>query len=99
FGIDVARLRVELAGRLFFPASADGDPAVRTRLVYGRIAPCYGWVVLSRCFVVGDVLFARASVDLLFALSRTSFDVGETRVWTLPAVGAVGTFGVGARIP
>ncbi len=56
-GLDVTRFRVELAGRLYLPASSDGDVAVRTRLVYGRIAPCYGWEVLSACFVaaVGSV--------------------------------------------
>jgi hypothetical protein len=56
-GLDVKRLRVELGGRIYLPASSDGDVAVRTRLVYGRLAPCYGWEVLSACFVaaVGSV--------------------------------------------
>jgi hypothetical protein len=56
-GLDVKRLRVELGGRMYLPASSDGDVAVRTRLVYGRVAPCYGWEVLSACFVaaVGSV--------------------------------------------
>ncbi|MBX3261156.1 MAG: sigma-70 family RNA polymerase sigma factor [Labilithrix sp.] len=124
FGVDLARLRVELAGRLFLPASSEGDVAVRTRLVHGRLAPCYGWVVLAGCvvaavgsvsgeavgdgvvssrlagqlyaaggvgvlsrvFVVDDLLFARASLDLLFAATRAGFDVGERRVWTAPVV-------------
>ncbi len=56
-GLDVTRFRVELGARLYLPASSEGDVAVRTRLVYGRIAPCYGWEVLSACFVaaVGSV--------------------------------------------
>ena len=56
-GLDVRRFRVELGARLYLPASSDGDVAVRTRLVYGRVAPCYGWEVLSACFVaaVGSV--------------------------------------------
>ena len=57
FGLDVTRFRVELGARLYVPASSAGDVGVRTRLVYGRIAPCYGWEVLSACFVaaVGSV--------------------------------------------
>ena len=56
-GVDITRFRVELGARLYLPASSDGDGAVRTRLVYGRIAPCYGWEVLSACLVaaVGSV--------------------------------------------
>lgn len=136
-GLDVSRFRLELSVRLFLPASGDDAVTVRTRLVYGRIAPCYGWVVLSACFVaavgglsgegrgdrvasarvdggvyaaagagivsrvflVKDVLFVRAAADLLFSLSRVGFDVGDERVWTLPAVGTAGTIGVGARLP
>jgi hypothetical protein len=136
-GLDVTRFRVELAGRLYLPASSDGDVAVRTRLVYGRIAPCYGWEVLSACFVaavgsvsgeatgarvassqldgqvyaaggvgalsrlffIGDRLFVRASIDLLFAATRVGFDVGDRRVWTLPVVSAASVVGFGARLP
>lgn len=137
FGVDLARLRVELAGRLFLPASSEGDVAVRTRLVHGRLAPCYGWVVLAGCvvaavgsvsgeavgdgvvssrlagqlyaaggvgvlsrvFVVDDLLFARASLDLLFAATRAGFDVGERRVWTAPVVSAAGAVALGVRLP
>jgi len=136
-GLDVTRFRVELGGRLYLPASSDGDVAVRTRLVYGRIAPCYGREVLSACFVaaagsvsgeatgteiassrlgghvyaaggvgalsrlflVGDRLFVRASIDILFAATRVGFDVGDRRVWTLPVVSAASVIGLGARLP
>lgn len=136
-GVDLARLRVELSGRMFLPASSEGDVGVRTRLVHGRLAPCYGWVVLAGCvvaavgsvsgeavgdgvvssrlagqlyaaggvgvlsrlFVVGDLLFARASLDLLFAATRAGFDVGERRVWTVPVVSAAGALSLGARLP
>ena len=136
-GIDLARLRVELSGRMFFPASSDGDVGVRTRLVHGRLAPCYGWTVLAGClvatvgsvsgeavgdgvvssrlegqlhaaggvgllsrvFLVDDVLFVRASVDLLFAATRAGFDVGDRRVWTVPVVSAAGALALGVRLP
>ncbi len=136
-GVDVARLRIEVGGRLFFPASSDGDVAVRTRAVYGRLAPCYGLLLASACFVVAvgsvsgeavgagvassridaqlyaaggvgalsrffvikDVVFVRASVDLLFSLSRVGFDVGDQRVWTVPMISGAGTLGLGARLP
>lgn len=52
FGLDIARLRFELAGRAYLPAASDGDVAVRTRLVHGRVAACYGWVVASACAAV-----------------------------------------------
>jgi hypothetical protein len=136
-GLDVARLRVELSGRVYAPASSDGDVAVRTRLVHGRVAPCYGWVVLAGCvvaavgsvsgeatgdgvvssrlagqvyaatgvgllsrvFVVDDLLFIRASVDLLLAVTRAGFDVGERRVWTVPFASAASTISFGVRLP
>jgi hypothetical protein len=135
-GIDHGRLRLELGGRVFLPASSDGDVAVRTRLVYGRLAPCYGLLVISGCaaFAIGsvsgeatgegvassridgqvyaaggpgvlsrvpfgDIVFVRAAIDFLFAFSRVGFDVGDRRVWTLPAVSAAATLGVGARLP
>jgi hypothetical protein len=134
-GLDVDRLRVELAGRAHLPASSEADVGVRARMAYGRLAPCYGWVVASACAVVaigsvsaeaigdgitasrsesqlyaaaglgavsrllfaGDRLFVRLSADLLFALSRAGFDVGDRRVWTVPTVGAAGAIGVGVR--
>ncbi len=136
-GLDASRFRIELAGRLYLPASSDGDVAVRTRLVYGRLAPCYGWEVLSACFVaavgsvsgeatgervassqlggqvyaaggigalsrlfiLGDRVFVRAAIDLLFAATRVGFDVGDQRVWTLPVISAAGAIGLGARLP
>ena len=136
-GLDVARARVELSGRMFFPASSDGDVGVRTRVVYGRLAPCYGLIVvaacfvgvvgsvsgeaigeravasrvesqlyaaggigaLSRFFVIKELLFVRAAVDLLFAVSRAGFDVGDQRVWTVPAVSVATMIGFGARLP
>ncbi|MBX3200966.1 MAG: hypothetical protein KF894_22695 [Labilithrix sp.] len=136
-GVDLARLRLELAGRMFLPASSDGDVGVRTRLVHGRLAPCYGWVVLAGCvvaavgsvsgeavgdgvvssrlagqlyaaggvgllsrvFVLGELLFARASLDLLFAATRAGFDVGERRIWTVPLVSAAGAISLGVRLP
>ena len=110
---------------------------MRTRLVYGRIAPCYGWTLLAGCLVVAlgslsgegtgasiatsrvdggfygaggagflsrvflieNVLFARVSVDVLASFTRSSFDVGGERVWSLPVVGAVMSIGLGARLP
>jgi hypothetical protein len=136
-GVDVARLRVELSGRMYLPASSEGDVAVRTRLVHGRLAPCYGWGVLAGCvvaaigsvsgeavgdgvassrldgqlyaaggvgalsrvFVVEDVLFVRAAIDLLFAATRAGFDVGDQRVWTVPIVSAAGAIALGVRLP
>ena len=136
-GLDVARLRLELSGRFYAPASSDGDVAVRTRLVHGRLAPCYGWVVLAGCvvaavgslsgeatgdgvvssrlagqlyaatgvglvsrvFVVEDLLFVRASVDLLLAVTRAGFDVGDRRVWTVPIASAASTISIGVRLP
>ncbi len=136
-GLDAARARLELSGRAWLPASTDDAVAVRTRLVYGRLAPCYGWLVASACavvavgsvsgeaigdavtgsksearlyaatgpallsrfFFVEDVAFVRASVDLLFSLARAGFDVGERRVWTVPAVAVTGALGVGVRLP
>jgi hypothetical protein len=135
-GIESGRFRVELGGRIFLPASSDEDVAVRTRLVYGRLAPCYGLRVISGCLPLaigsvsgeatgagiassrldgqvyaaagpgvlslvplGDVVFVRAAIDLLFPFSRVGFDVGDRRVWTLPVASAVATIGVGARLP
>jgi hypothetical protein len=136
-GLDLARARVELSGRMYLPASSEGDVAVRTRLVHGRLAPCYGWVVLSGCvvaavgsvsaeaigdgvtssrlagqlyaatgvgvlsrvFVVDDLLFVRASVDLLLTVTRAGFDVGDRRVWTVPSVSAASTLALGVRLP
>lgn len=136
-GVDVNRFRVELSGRMYLPASSDDAVAVRTRLVHGRVAPCYGWDVLSGCvvaavgsvsgeavgdgvassrldgqlyaatgvsalsrvFVIDDVLFVRASADLLLSITRAGFDVGDRRVWTVPAVSAVGALALGVRVP
>lgn len=136
-GIDVAHLRVEISGRMILPVSSEGDVAVRTRLVHGRLAPCYGWPVLAGCivaavgsvsgeavgegvassrlagqlyaagglgalsrfFVVDDLLFVRASIDLLFAATRAGFDVGDRRVWTVPVVSAAGGLALGVRLP
>lgn len=136
-GIARRRARLELGGRLFLPSSSGDDIAVRTRLVYGRLAPCYGWDVLSGCiaialgsvsgeavgqgvassrldgslfaaggvgavsriFFVRDIAFVRAAVDVLFPFGRVGFDVGETRVWTLPAASLTGALSVGARLP
>lgn len=56
-GADFDRLRLELAGRADFPASSAGD-VVRTRLVMGRVAPCYGVPVVSGC-----LLFAAGSLS------------------------------------
>jgi len=136
-GIARRRARLELGGRLFLPSSSGDDIAVRTRLVYGRLAPCYGWDVLSGClafalgsvsgeavgegvassrldgslfaaggvgavsriFVVRDIAFVRAAIDVLFPFARVGFDVGEARVWTLPAASFTGAISVGARLP
>jgi hypothetical protein len=136
-GIDVARLRLELGGRMFFPTTSSGDVAVRTRLVHGRMAPCWGIPllagcvvvdlgsvsgeavgervtasrleaqfyaaagigILSRVFLVRDVLFLRGAIDLLSALTRAGFDIGEKRVWTVPVGSAAGTIALGVRLP
>lgn len=136
-GVDIARARLELTGRTFFPVSSEGDVAVRTRLVLARVAPCYGRPVFSACillavgslsgeatgarvassqtdgrlyaaagagvlsriFVYDDLLFVRLSVDVLAALSRTDFDVGTQRVWSLPVASGSASIGIGARIP
>lgn len=136
-GIDVTRLRIEIGGRAYLPASSDGAVAVQTRTIAGRIAPCWGWVafsacavgvvgsvsgeavgdgvassrleaqpyaaaglgVLSRFFVVDDLLFVRASIDALLSITRTGFDVGDRRVWTVPPFAATGTIALGARLP
>ncbi len=135
-GMQRNRARVELGGRMFLPASSGGEVAVRTRLAYGRLAPCYGWEVLSGCVVAavgsvsgeaegggvassrrdggvyaaggigalsrvffGDVVFVRAAIELLFAFSRVSFDVGNERVWTLPGASGAATIAIGARLP
>lgn len=50
-GIDIARVRVELGGRAYLPASSDEAVAVRTRAIVGRVAPCYGWTAFSVCAV------------------------------------------------
>lgn len=136
-GIDIGKLRVEIGGRAYLPASSDGAVAVRTRTVAGRIAPCHGWTAFSMCavgivgsvsgeavgdgiassrleaqpyaaaglgalsrfFVVDDLLFVRASVDVFLSITRTGFDVGDRRVWTIPAFAAAGTIALGARLP
>lgn len=56
-GLDLGRARLELSGRVYLPSSAPDDVGVQTRLVYGRIAPCYGWVVVAACLVgvVGSI--------------------------------------------
>jgi hypothetical protein len=122
---------------MFFPASSDGDVGIRTRLVHGRLAPCYGWTVLAGCvvaavgsvsgeavgegvassrltgqlyaaggpgllsrvFVLDDLVFVRASIDLLFAATRAGFDVGDRRVWTVPVVSGAGALALGVRLP
>lgn len=136
-GVDVSRLRIEIGGRAYFPASSDGSVAVRTRTIAGRVAPCWGWTAFSACavgiigsvsgeavgdgiasprleeqayaaaglgmisrlFFVDDLLFVRASVDALFSITRTGFDVGDRRVWTVPVFAAAGTLALGARLP
>lgn len=136
-GVDVGRLRFELGGRAFLPASSEGDVAVRTRLVHARFAPCWGALLLSGCivaavgsvsaeavgarvvasrleaqlfaaggvgllsraFFVDDLLFVRASVDVLFAATRVGFDVGTARVWTVPVVAGAGALALGVRLP
>lgn len=136
-GVDVSRLRVEVGGRAYLPASSDDAVAVRTRTIVGRLAPCYGWTafsacavgvvgsvsgeavgggiasskleaqpyaaaglgVLSRFFFVDDLLFVRVSVDALLSITRTGFDVGDRRVWTVPAFAGTGTIALGARLP
>jgi hypothetical protein len=136
-GVDVSRLRIEIGGRAYFPASSDGSVGVRTRTLAGRVAPCWGWTVFSACavgvagsvsgeavgdgvaasrleaqpyaaaglgvlsrlFFVDDLLFVRGSVDALFSITRTGFDVGDRRVWTVPVFAAAGTLALGARLP
>lgn len=136
-GLDVSRLRIEASGRVTLPASSGGDVAVRTQIVTGRLAPCYGFRVLSPCatlaigriegeaagtgvvaarsagqlyagagaglvsrvFFAEERIFARASVDVLFALARAGFDVGAERVWSVPPVSLSATLGVGVRLP
>jgi hypothetical protein len=58
-----------------------------------------GLGVLSRWFFVDDLLFVRANVDALFPITRTGFDVGDRRVWTVPVLAAAGTVAIGARLP
>jgi hypothetical protein len=58
-----------------------------------------GLGILSRVFVLDDLLFVRASIDLLFAATRAGFDVGTARIWTVPVVSAAGTVAVGVRLP
>lgn len=136
-GVDVSRLRVEIGGRAYLPASSDGAVAVRTRTMVGRLAPCWGWIefsacavgvvgsvsgeavgegiasskleaqpyaaaglgILSRVFFIDDLLFVRASVDVLLSITRTGFDVGDRRIWTVPAFAGAATIAVGARLP
>jgi len=134
-GIGIGHARLELGGRLFAEGTSEGGVAVRTRLAYGRVAPCYGWDVLAGCFVValggvsgeatgagiassrpssafyaglgagavsrfflGDIVFVRASLEVLASTSRVGFDVGEQRVWTLPALAGTASLGLGARL-
>lgn len=135
-GVDRDRFRLELGARGTLPASSDDAIGVRTRLVVGTLAPCYGLLIVSGCLAVnvgaisgeavgasvarsslgsaayaavgaaavsrvffGDVLFARASIEATFALTRVGFDVGANRAWTVPLAGATGSLGVGARLP
>jgi hypothetical protein len=35
----------------------------------------------------------------LFSITRTGFDVGDRRVWTVPVFAAAGTLALGARLP
>jgi hypothetical protein len=65
----------------------------------GQLYAATGPGVVSRLVVLGDGIFVRASIDLLFALTRTGFDVGDRRVWTLPPVALATSIGVGARLP
>jgi hypothetical protein len=58
-----------------------------------------GLGVLSRFFFVDDLLFVRASIDAFLSITRTGFDVGDQRVWTMPAFAAAGTIALGARLP
>lgn len=134
-GIGIGHARLELGGRLFAEGTSEGDVAVRTRLAYGRVAPCYGWDVLAGCFVValggvsgeatgpgiassrpssafyaglgagavsrfflGDIVFVRASLEVLASTSRVGFDVGDQRVWTLPVLSGMASLGLGARL-
>ena len=134
--LEVARLRVEGGARAILPASSDRAVAVRAQAVVGRLAPCYGWRVLSACgvlaigsvsgeatgagtaasrsegqlyagagaglvsraFVLEDVVFLRASAELLFALARAGFDVGPERAWTVPRAAGGGPRGGGVGL-
>lgn len=135
--IDVGRARVEGGARVTLPASDEATVAVRSQAVTGRLAPCYGWQVLSPCavlaigsvrgeatgsgvassqsagqlyagagagllsrvFVAGDLVFVRASLEVLAALVRAGFDVGPSRAWSVPALSASATVGLGVRLP
>jgi hypothetical protein len=77
---------------------ATGLGVASSRLA-GQLHAAGGVGVLSRLFFVDDVLFVRASVDLLFSISRAGFDVGDRRVWTVPPAWVAGTLGLGARLP
>ena len=77
---------------------AVGDGIASSRLEAQPYAAA-GLGVLSRFFVVDDLLFVRASVDAFLSITRTGFDVGDRRVWTIPAFAAAGTIALGARLP
>ncbi len=99
-GLDVSRLRVEVSGRMTLPASGDGDVAVRTQIVTGRLAPCYGFRVLSPCAslaigsisgeAIGRGVVAARSAGQLYAgagaglVSRVFF--AEDRIFVRAAV-------------
>lgn len=62
-----SRARIELSGRVYLPASSDADVSVRTRLIFARLAPCYGMPLLSGCLalaggsVSGEAVGARVT--------------------------------------
>jgi hypothetical protein len=74
-------------------------PRVTDSRLEAQLYAAGGLGLLSRVFVVDDLLFVRASIDLLFAATRAGFDVGSARVWTVPVVSAAGALALGVRLP
>jgi len=77
---------------------ATGEGVASSKLE-SQLYAAAGLGVVSRLFVVDDLLFVRANVDALFSITRTGFDVGDRRVWTVPVFAAAGTIALGARLP
>ena len=92
-GVDVSRLRIELAGRFSLPASSGGDVAVRTRLVHGKIAPCYGWPMLSACLVAAVGSITGEAIGDRIASSSL-----DGRVYAAAGVGALSRVFLGERV-